>query len=687
MTELPITNPVLIFALSMVLFLFAPIIMNRCKVPGIIGLILAGIVVGPNGAGILERDSTIVLLGTVGLLYIIFIAGLEIDIDGFKKYQKRSILFGGLSFTLPFLLGLCLGIVIDLSLTAAILLGSVLGSHTLLAYPIASRLGVSKNKAVTTAVGGLIMTDTFALLTLAIIAGSVSGDLTVMFFVKLLSLLLLFMIVVFVFVPVVSKWFFRNVSSEGSTEFVFVMSVLFVCAFMAIAIGVEPIIGAFLAGLSLNRLILQNGPLMNRIKFIGNTIFIPFFFLSVGMLMDLRVLFGDTVALMIATSMIALVIAGKAIAAWITCKLFHYKHAENWMIFGLTIPQAAATLAATYVGFELGLFNKAIVNGVILMIFVTCIIGPYIVEKYGRKLIVTEEQKEYVQHVHGSQRLLIPLANPSSMEPLLDLAFIIRDKRSTEPIFPLKVVTGYGKTAQLQLIEAENLLNKTVVYASGAEVPVQVMTRLDQNIAKGITSAIFDTRITTILFGWNGYITKPQRIFGSVLDQTLEHTNQNVLVAKLVHPLNTITRIVLLLPPLIKYKESFYEAIEMAGKVSDHLGASLHCLVIKGDVESYRKTLANVNLPFATTFEEVNSWNDLVTNHMDNIHKSDLVVLISARQGRIAWHPKLEMIPHQLAKHNLLSFLIIYPHETEVDLRGSRGIELPSYIMPSKEFD
>ncbi len=687
MFDFPVTDPVLIFALAMLIFLIAPIIMNKLKIPGIIGLIIAGIVVGPNGLGVLDRDPTIVLLGTVGLLYIIFIAGLEIDLDGFKKYRKRSLVFGLLSFNIPFIFGTVLGLLLHYSLPAAILLGSILGSHTLLAYPIASRLGVSKNKAVTTAVGGLILTDTFALLILAIIAGMKQGDISLMFWLKLGGSITLYVTSVLLLVPMIGKKFFRTASSHGSMDYLFVMSILFVCAYLATVAGVQPIIGAFMAGLALNRLIFEQGPLMNRIKFVGNALFIPFFLLSVGMLVDFRVLIEEPLALLFAFSIVVLVNLGKALAAWISGKIYRYSNDEIRLMYGLTIPQAAATLAATLVGYELGLFSLAIVNGVIIMILVTCLLGPYMVEKYSRKIAEIEVTQPYEQSL-APERILIPLANPKTIESLLDLAFMIRTPSSSEPLYPISVVRANGGGEEARVAEAEKMLGHAVMYASGADIPIRLLTRVDHNPASGIIRAVTDTRISMMIVGWNGRISTQQKIMGGVIDQILEHTDQLTLIAKLPQPLNTTKKIYLLLPPMIYRKPGFIETIRVVKRMASQLGAMIICVIIKGDKSIYKRMIDEQKPDLTLQFETATNWKDLEYNYFVHLNKDDLVIIISARRGTIAWHPYLEKLPRDLSEVSEGCFIIIFPKEDEsIDLRGTRGTSLPTTVLPNREYD
>ncbi|WP_066152724.1 cation:proton antiporter [Halalkalibacter krulwichiae] len=682
----PVTNPVLIFAIAMVIFLVAPLIMAKLRIPGIIGFIFAGVIVGPNGLGILDRDPTIILLGTVGLLYIIFIAGLEIDLEGFKKYRNRSLTFGTMSFTIPFILGTMGAYLLGYSVAGAILLGSLLGSHTLLAYPIASRLGISKNKAVTTSVGGTIMTDTLALLILAVVAGSTQGELTADFWFVLIVSLIIYVAGVFIIVPIAAKFFFRTLSSEGTLEYIFVMTVLFVSAFFATVAGLEPIIGAFLAGLALNRFLFEQSPLMNRIKFIGNSLFIPFFLLSVGMLMDLRILIYEPQAWVKAALVVILVISGKFMAAWIAGKIYRYSIEEVKLMFGLTIPQAAATLAATLVGFDLGLFDQATVNAIIVMILITCMIGPYTVEKFARMIAMLEEQKPY-EPSQAPERVLVPIANPNTMESLMDLSFIVRGQ-SPQPLFTLAVAQGGKEDSESRIVQAEKILSHSKVYAAGAEVPIQMLTRIDTNITSGILRAMEESRITTAVIGWNGKLSTPQKIFGGILDQLLERSTQMVLVSKLGHPLNTTKRIVIIIPSGFDHKAGYYQSVKTAKLLASQLGATITCYVVKDHLNSYARTFNEMKPDVKVTMTSLLSWNEWHNMYMPLLRSDDIVLVFSARRGTIAWHPQLERLPRVLAHSGPESFIMVYPPETEeVDLRGTRGTELPKTFMSKGSYE
>ncbi|RDZ04684.1 cation/H(+) antiporter [Priestia megaterium] len=683
----PLKEPVLIFGFAVLIFLLFPILMRKLRVPAIIGPIIAGIIIGPNGLEILERDSTIQLLGTVGLLFIMFIAGLELDLDGFKKYRNRSILFGMLSFLIPLILGVFIGLWLHLSMLSAILFGSIFSTHTLLGYPAISRLGVAKNQAVTTAVGGTLLTDSLALLFLAVITGASEGHLTVGFFVYLIIATALFAVVVLFLTPYLTKWFFKRSNNEGTTEFNFVLAILFVAGAISLFVGLEPIIGAFLAGLALNRYIYDHGPLMNRIRFTANALFIPFFLLSVGMLMDLSVLISSPKALLTIALITIVAIGSKLFASWVTSKVYGYSKTERNVIFGLSTTHAAATLAITLVGYEFGLFDQQIINAVIVVILVTCILGPYLCEKYGRKLAVAQDKTVLDDTL--PERILIAITSSNTMESLLDLGFVLKKaKKTEEPIYPLTVVQKDLKQADNEVAQAERMLGHALTYASGADVPVRLLTRVDHNIGWGIERAATEERITTIIVGWDGSGKGDQKVFGRVIDNLLEHTYQRSLITNINQPLNTVERVILLLPNNIVYKPGFEDSISIIKDIASQLNVTVRGLVIRDNVERYKKVSEQVQPNVEAEFESIDGWNSIYSNELNNVKSTDLVILLSARKGTVAWHPELETSPKKLASMNLENFIVFYPTEMkETDIRGSRGTEVPKELLFRSDYE
>lgn len=681
--SLPISHPVLIVAFAMGIFLFAPLLLQRMRIPGLIGIIIAGAVVGPNALNLLERDQTIVLLGTVGLLYLMFMAGVEIDLHGFRRHRNRSLLFGVLTFTVPMSIGYGVGLMLGYGTAASILLASMFASHTLVSFPIASRYGISKNQAVTMAVGGTIITDTAALLVLAVVASSTRGALDAVFWLRLVVLLSIYVVVISVGLPRMGRWFFRNRNVGQLAEYFFILTALFGGAYLAEVAGIEPIVGAFMVGLALNRLIPEHGLLNNRIHFVGEAIFIPFFLLSIGMLVDLRILAGDLRAWQVMGAMTVTVTVTKWVAAKSAEKLCGFSPAEGWTIFGLSVPQAAATLAATLIGLEVGLFDEAILNGAIMMILVTCIIGPWVVEKYGREVALQEERKPYSLG-RVPQRILVPMANPATAGALMDLALVLRAPDSTEPVYPLTVVPS-DEEGQSKFVEmAEKMLSHAVSYASGANVPVVPLTRVDHNFADGISRGIAETRTSTVIIGWDGKSSTRRRVFGSVLDQVLEQTRQMILVARLNSPLNTTERIILIVPEGADRIPGFPEAVHAVKQMANRLSAIILGFSIGEDSQIYQSYLDSTSPEAPSTFEHAPKWSEALRRLGLKLRPDDLVVVFGARKGSVAWTQVFDQLPNRLANLVSESFIMLYPAESASTVQTPTRAVMPRSLSPAR---
>ena len=666
-TEAPLTppfqDPILVFGLAMVLFLVAPLLLKRYRLPGIVGIILVGAAIGPHALGLLERDDTIQLLGEVGLVYLMFVAALEINLNRFVERKERSLVFGLLSFVIPQAVGTVVGMaVLDLSLAAALLFAAIFSSHTLLAYPVINRLGVTENEAMTATVGGTILTDTLALLVLAVVVASVGGTLDAEFWLQLAIGLAAFFVGVWLVVPVIARWFFRSHSDESYFEFLFVMAILFWCAFLAALAGVEHIIGAFLAGLALNRLIPQTGPLMNRIEFVGNALFIPFFLLSVGMLVNVGVLFDGFETLVIAGSLIGMVVVTKYVAAWMTGLAYGYTRAEIVGMAGLSMGQAAAALAIVQIGFTAGVpgFDQHMINGVVVMILVVSVVSPALVEWAGGALVRARDREPY-DPSDQPQRILVPLSSTSEYkESLLDLAFTLRDPRSTEAVHTVSVVRP-GTDTTARIAEREAFLEGLKEYAAGAEVDVERHTRVTHNIASGIVRSMLENRITTLVMGWDGAQSRTQRTFGHIIDQVLNRTTQLALVGRVRDPLNTTQRIVLVCPPAIEHNDGFSEALHAVKLLAERTGAPIRGLVVDGTPDQFDRAYRRVEPTVPGTFDAVDGWDDLLEGLERERRSDDLIVCVSARRDDIGWQPALMTLPNRVSQITDGNFVVVYP--------------------------
>jgi Kef-type K+ transport system membrane component KefB len=660
---IPFEDPVLIFGLVMLIILLVPLLFTRIRIPGVVGLILAGTIVGPSVLGLLERDSTMILLGTVGLLYLMFMAGLSIDLNKFEKLKNRSIFFGLLSFFIPLSLAVVAGIyLLNYNMFTSLLLGAIVGSHTLLAYPIANRIGITKNTAVTMTMGGTIMTDSLSLAVLAVVAGAVAGDIGPTFWITFISSVAVYLAIVITGLPRLGRWFFRDAKNETNIEFVFLVALLFLTAYLAGVAGLAPIIGAFLAGLTLNRLVPESSPLMSRVQFVGNALFVPFFLISVGMLVDVQVLIEGTEVWLLAGVYTGLVLTGKFLAALSTGFIYGYSKEETFTVFGLSSPQAAATLAVTLVGYEIGLFNQMAVNAVVVMILITCLIGPWLVERYGRAVALQEDAKPY-NPSEAPQRILVPLANPATAESLMDIAMMMRGSKSGEPLFPLTVARD-GAQVNSQVAASEKMLSHAVVHAAAADIPVLPITRVDMNISNGILRAVKELRISEIVIGWNGQISARQKIFGSILDQLLEQSDEMVLVCKIEHPVNTTKRVVLVAPPFIDREPGFDEAMQMIQNLCSQLGSEVLLASTDQNGERIGDILTKTEPEIDTTFLSLPKWSDVVRTTGPKLQDDDLLIILSTREGSLAWDSSFQRIPRIIARrYSDTNFITVYPSE------------------------
>lgn len=640
----PLTNPVLVFATVMLIVLLAPPLFRRIGMPGLVGLIVSGAVIGPNALGMLQRGTTFELLGTVGLLYLMFTAGLSLDLNQFVRYKARSLTFGVISFLIPAGLAFVVGTRgLGYDPLSALLLGAVVGSHTLLAYPVAARLGITKNAAVTMTMGGTMVTDIISLLLLAIVTATVEGATGFGFWIGFVGLVAAYGVVVFFGLPRLGRWFFRTVRKQADLEFVFLLAVVFVTSYLAELVYLAPIIGAFLVGIALNRLVPERSALMLRIEFVGDALFIPFFLISVGMLVDASVLLeGATVGLYVVT-FAGLVWAGKAAAAWLTGALYGFSSDETWTVFGLSTPQAAATLAVTLVGFEMGLFDEAAVNAVVLLILLTALVGPWVVERFGRRVALQEEARPY-RPSEAPQRILVPLSNPETADDLMDLALLLHAEGSTEPIYPITVVLD-GSNAEARVAEGEELLSHAVLHAADAEVPVVPLTRVDYNVANGMVRAITEERISTVVVGWSGDSSARRFIFGSVIDQVLQETEEMVLVSRMRGPISANTRLLLAVPPYADRELGFPDAARGLKGLASRAGLELVLVSTEEALTTLRDRFEDTPPQMTVTSHPLDEWRALVPALDDLARDDDVIGLVSEREGSVAWRPSLRRLP------------------------------------------
>lgn len=690
---LPLTNHVLKFLIILIIILFTPIFLNKLKIPPLLGLIIAGAIIGPNGVNLMLRDSGIIMSGTAGLLYIMFLAGLEIDLVDFKKNSKKSFVFGLFTFSVPMLLGTLTGLyILHFSLLTSVLLASMFASHTLITYPLISKLGVSKNPAVTVTVGGTMITDTLALLVLAIIVGMTKGEVNTYFWIKMTLSIIAFGLFITLVFPLITRWFFKKIEDHIS-QYIFVLAMVFFGAFLAELAGVEGIIGAFLAGLSLNRLIPRTSALMNRVEFVGNAIFIPFFLIGVGMLIDYK-MFDNFETIKVGVIMILVATSSKFIAAWFTQKTFKFSKDERRLIFGLSNSQAAATLAAVLIGYniilgenDLGepirLLNESVLNGTILMILFTCTIASFVSQKGATNIALLENQ-DNKEESSIKERILIPISNSDSSEELINLSLAIKSSKSNEGLYALSVIDSSSQN-KISEKNARKILDNASKIVASADKYLHEILRYDSNIFNGISGVVKEQKITYLVLGLHKKATISDSFLGDLTEKLLDKCNTTTFIYKSEQPIATIKRHLIIVPPRAEKEIGFPFWLIKIWNIAKNTGAKL---VFYGTLETltYIKEI-NLKRPIDCKFIEFEDWDSfsIIKKH---VLKDDNVIVIHSNRN---YHFNNENITQlfvtlgETIKKN--SFILIYPLQSYKSLSNQFDLNNPSILEPIEKLE
>ena len=664
---LPVTDPTWIFLLVLLIILFAPILLNKLRIPHIIGMILAGLVIGEHGFNILVRDSSFELFGKVGLYYIMFLAGLEMNMGDFKKNRGKAVMLGLLAFVIPIGIGLVTNMMLlKYSLVTSILLASMYASHTLVAYPIVIRYGVSRHRSVSIAVGGTAVTDTLTLLVLAVVGGLFKGESGGLFWLWLVVKVIFLGALIMYSFPRIGRWFFRRYD-DNVMQFIFVLAMVFLGAGLMEFVGMEGILGAFLAGLVLNRLIPHVSPLMNHLEFVGNALFIPYFLIGVGMLIDIHVIFGQGDALKVAAVMIVVALVGKWIASWLTQKIYKMAPIERELMFGLSNAQAAATLAAVLVGYNIilpngeRLLNEDVLNGTVLLILVTCVVSSFITERAARKIAMCEAHLEEERTVEA-ERILIPVANPDTIEYLMNLSLLIRDTKQKDNLLTLNVINDNNTSEGLEL-RGKRYLEKAAMITASADVPLRQITRYDLNIASGIIHTAKEYEVTDVIIGLHRKVNIVDSFFGMLAENLLKGLHREVMIAKFLIPINTIRRIIIAVPPKAEYEAGFQKWVEHFCRMGGTLGCRVHFFANEETTVQLQALVKKKYGQTLTDFSRLDDWGDLLilTGQVNYDH---LLVVISARRGSISYDSSFEKLPAQLSKYfSNNSLIVLYPDQ------------------------
>lgn len=682
----PITDPTWIFFIVLGIILFAPIVFGRMRIPHIIGMILAGVVIGEHGLNIISRDSSFQIFGNVGLLYIMFLAGLEMNMSDFKQTRVKAIIFGLLGFIIPMAAGYAVNsLILQYSAVPAMLIASMYASHTLVSYPIVSRYGVAGQRSVSVAVGATAITDCLTLFLLAILGGlykdTAADSLTWIWLVIKVALLTAGVIFFF---PRIGRWFFRRYSN-AVLQYIFVLSMMFLSAGLMKIVGMEGILGAFLAGLVLNRLIPNVSRLMHNVEFVGNALFIPYFLIGVGMMINLRVFFGGWSVSELLLIMVIMAIATKWLTAWITQKVCRMTKTERSLMYGLSTSRAAATLAVALVGYNIilpdgsHLLGDEILNGAIALILITCIVSGAVTQRAARKMALSEmEAGDTPDSPTDTGRLLISVANPETLPSLVSLALLIRDKKITDNVVAVNVVSDNdtvnsdGKAARI----GKRHLERAAQLAISAGTQLKTVSRYSANVATGVIHTAKEQDSTTTIVGLHHRLNEADSAAGPYSEAFLTRLHKEIIMLRALMPFNTMRRIVVAVPPKAQFEPGFPKWMGHIINLSLALGCRMHfhgnneTLKFIRIILSRRKALDNAQLIL------MDSWDGLMKISTD-INYDHLAVIVAARKGGVSYQPDFDNLPDIAGRYfSNCSAMLIYPDQT------GEPVHLPGFSAP-----
>ncbi len=657
-SRMPVSNPVLVLAITLLVILLSPLLYRKFKIPGVIGLIISGIFMGPHALKIISNTSSFDFFSKTGMLYIMFLAGLEIDMQEFSKNKNKSLVFGVLTFLIPILIGFAVCVYyFNLSFWSALLLASMFSTHTLISYPIVSQMGITKNKAVQVAFGGTIITDSAVLILLGIIANAVKGDLNPFFFFKTFgSICILFFITTYV-IPKFSRWFFKVLDNNAGSHYIYVLTLVFISGFLSEQAGVEPIIGAFLAGLGLNRVIPHNGILMNRILFVGNTLFIPFFLISAGMLVDPSLFVNGFNALVFAIVLSLVGLLTKYWASYITGWIYKYSKHETRVLFGLSVSHAAATLAIIKVGYDLKLLDMQVVNGTVLLILISCLISSFVTERAARNIALAQSIPTEANEPR-TERFLIPVSNPENVHRLMELVLMLKNPGNKEPVYPLSVIEDTPKANQIL-----KLLRSTIDQHSESFLnngfQIEAIKRVDVNVVEGILGAAKSYDISDILITYKNNPSTAKFLFGNVHEGVIQKSVQTIWLNRMLQSFINYTTINIYITPKAFAETSFSGILSTLMRFLKYTKAKI-------TIQSDSETLKNFRV-FTKEYHLLEFNSIMEINSETEINQDTLSLFWHAREQTVSYNFEFDNHVNTFIKQSdFRSFIVIYP-EIHID--------------------
>lgn len=674
---MPITDPTWNFFVVLGIILFAPMLLERLRVPSIVGLIFAGVVIGPHGFGVLERDNSFELFGKVGLYYIMFLASLEMNLQDVQKIKGRALALGLLSFAIPMAIGFGVNraVLPGYAVAAAVLMAAMYASHTLISYPIVLRYGISRLPSVSIAVGGTIVADTLTLLVLAVVGGMFKEQVTGLYWLWLVVKVMLIGAGILIAFPAIGRWFFRRYD-DGVVQYIFVLVLVFLGAGLMEMVGIEGILGAFLAGLALNRLIPPTSPLMSHVEFVGNALFIPYFLIGVGMLIDLRAL-GHSGAILVAAVMTLTSIATKWLAAFSTQKIFKMQPDDRRLMFGLTGARAAATLAVVLVGYKIilpdgtRLLDDDVLNGAMVLILVTCVVSSLVTDRTARKMATRGTPADAQADAPKGGRIVLAISNPETVRPLVHIALMLQPEREEGSITALNVVLENNPAAAA---EGGKGLQKAVKIAAAANVKIQTHSRWSVNVVSGISHTVKEQNATDLLIGLHQKSKLTESFYGKLTTDLLAVVDRQILIYRGVIPANTVRHMHIAVPRRAEFETGFAQWTERLAQIAAQTGCAVTVYGARQTLAAVEKQWKSKGQSLAAAYQEYNSWRDLLPLAHDT-RQDHLMVFVCAHKGGISYHHYFEHLPDQIERNfSTRNLLIVYPS------RAGRGGNASAFL-------
>lgn len=664
----PITDPTLIFFVVLLMILLSPIIMGRLRIPHIIGMVLAGVIVGKYGLNILERDASFELFGRVGLYYIMFLAGLEMDMEGLKKNRTRVIVFGLLTFLVPFAMTYFMGVsLLSYTPLAALFLSAIMASNTLIAYPIVGRYGLTRHTSSTLSVGSSMMALFMALIVMASIVNSFQGEGGIGFWVLFVVKFFVYSIGLILVIPRLTRWFLRRYS-DAVMQFIFILAVVFLSAALSDAVGLEGIFGAFLSGLILNRFIPRVSPLMNRIEFTGNALFIPYFLIGVGMLINVRLLFQGTHILWVVFCLVLFGTLGKAVAAYLAAGVFRMPRLAGHMMFGLTSAHAAGAIAMVMVGRRLEispgvyLFGDEVLNGIVIMILFTCVISTVVTEWAAQRLRLKEKKEPELVKTVNDEKILIPVKYPEYADNLVSMATMMRNPKLKRELVALNVVYDDVNMRHNQA-EGQRLLEHLQHLASASDVPMTTQVRIAANIANGIKHAFKEFQASEILMGLHFHHNISKGFWGEFTRSLYNGLSRQIIITRIMQPLNTVRRIQVIVPSRAEFEPGFYRWLERLARMTENLECRIIFHGRKDTLQLINEYIHNNFASVRAEYVPMKHWNEL-PDLATKVSKDHLFVIVTARKGTISYKSAMERLPDEVNRYfKGKTLMIIFPDQ------------------------